>query len=278
MAPTLNHTRIAASADAMPERWLLVLHGIYGSGRNWATIARRLVEERPDWGVILPDLRLHGASPGFHPPHTLAAAAGDVAALIESQGLNVSALLGHSYGGKVALALARDHGEGIVQTWVIDSTLEVREPSGSAWRLIEAVRSLPRRFSSREELVEGLSGHGYPAPLANWLGMNLQRDGDGLSWKLDWDGVEEMLRDYFVRDLWSVVEDPPEGMAMHVVRAGDSDSIGDGDAARIRRAGERTGATHLHVVEGGHWINVDNPAAVVDLLSRQLPGRGATRR
>src|SRR5690606_30475471 len=104
----------------------------------------------------------------------------DVAALIEELGLPVSVILGHSYGGKVALAYARAHPQGLAQVWVVDSTLRVREPSGSAWRLIEAVRSLPDQFSSRDELVEGLASHGYPATLANWLGMNLERDGERL--------------------------------------------------------------------------------------------------
>ena len=57
--PTLAHTRVTA-AGATPERWLLVLHGIYGSGRNWGSIARRLVDARPEWGVLLVDLRLLG--------------------------------------------------------------------------------------------------------------------------------------------------------------------------------------------------------------------------
>lgn len=270
MPPTLSHTRITAD-DAKPKKWLLILHGIYGSGRNWATIARRLVDEHSGWGVLLPDLRLHGGSTDFEPPHTLEAAAGDVHALVEELSLDVGAILGHSYGGKVGLAYGRLHPAGVEQVWVVDSTLEVREPSGSAWRLIEAVADLPDRFPSREALVEGLAEHGYPAPLANWLGMNLERDGDELRWKLDWTGAEEMLRDYFQTDLWDVVQRPPEGMEVHVIRAAESDSLSDEDVVRIRSAGESSGATHLHEIDGGHWINVDNPETLVELLSRTLP-------
>jgi esterase len=273
MPPILNHTRIT-SDDSEPGQWLLVLHGIYGSGRNWGGIARRLVQERPGWGAILADLRLHGGSTGFAPPHSLAAAAADVDALVEHLGLEVSAILGHSYGGKLALAYARSHARAVRQIWVIDSTLEVREPAGSAWRLIAAVRSLPDSFATREELVEGLAAHGYPAPLAHWLGMNLEREGDTLRWKLDWNGVEEMLRDYFRTDVWDVVEEPPPGTEIHIVRASESDSLSDADRQRIERAGARNGATRLHQVEGGHWINVDNPEAVVALLAETLPTTG----
>lgn len=273
MPPILNHTRVAAPGTE-PSAWLLVLHGIYGSGRNWGSIARRLVEERPEWGAILVDLRLHGDSLGFGSPHTIEAAAGDVAALTNTLGEPVGAILGHSYGGKVALAYARGHGVGVRQVWVIDSTLALREPSGSAWRLIAAVQSLPERLPSREALVEGLAPHGYAAPLASWLGMNLVREGDGFRWKLDWSGAEEMLRDYFRTDVWDVVEDPPAGMEVHVIRASESDSLSDADCERIERAGARNGLTRLHQLDGSHWINVDNPDAVVSLLAATLPAPG----
>lgn len=266
----LDHASISATGSE-PQRWLLVLHGIYGSGRNWGVIARRLVEERPDWGVVLVDLRLHGGSDtDFSPPHTVEAAAADVAALVDGLGITAEAILGHSYGGKIALAYTREHGEGLRQVWVVDSTLETREPSGSAWEVLQAVRSLPERFPSREAFIQGMAARGYPASLASWLGMNLERVGDELRWKLDWNGVEEMLRDYFRVDLWEVVERPPPGIGVHVVRASESSSIDSQDVERIRAAAANGAPTHLHEVEGGHWINADNPDEIVRLLKQNL--------
>jgi esterase len=93
--PILAHTRVAAAGHE-PERWLLVLHGIYGAGRNWGSIARRLVEARPEWGAVLVDLRNHGQSRGFAEPHTIASAAADVDRLVEHLDLHAAALLGHS--------------------------------------------------------------------------------------------------------------------------------------------------------------------------------------
>lgn len=266
----LSHTRVSAD-DADPERWLLLLHGIYGSGRNWHTLMRRLVGERPEWGAVLVDLRLHGGSVGFEPPHTLDSAAGDVDALVDELDLHAAAVLGHSFGGKVALVYTGRHAQELRQTWVIDSTLEVREPSGSAWRIIEAVRSLPEEFGSRDELVEGLQRHGYPRPLGQWLAMNLERDGDRFRWRLDWEGVEEMLRDYFRTDVWPVVESPPAKVEVHIVKATESDAIDEGAIERIQAAGKVAGRTRLHLVEGGHWLNTENPEAVLRLLAEELP-------
>ncbi|HEV2150014.1 MAG TPA: alpha/beta hydrolase [Longimicrobiaceae bacterium] len=268
--PILAHSRVVAEGRT-PERWLLVLHGIYGSGRNWGTVARRVVDARPEWGALLVDLRMHGGSQGFAPPHTLEATAADVDALVEHLDFHAAAVLGHSFGGKVALMYAREHAEGLRQAWVVDSTLEVREPSGSAWRIIDVVRSLPEEFASRDELVGALEEQGYPRPLGQWLAMNLERDTGGFRWRLDWDGIEEMLRDYFRTDLWEVVENPPAGAEVHVVKATESEALDAGDVTRIEAAGRTNGRTFLHRVEGGHWINTDNPDAVVRLLTDRLP-------
>lgn len=268
--PILAHTRVAA-AGRTPERWLLVLHGIYGSGRNWGTVARRIVDARPEWGALLVDLRLHGMSRDFPGPHTLAEAAADVDALVESLDFHAAAVLGHSFGGKVALMYAEHHGEGLRQVWVMDSTLAVREPSGTAWGMIETVRSLPQEFASRGEAVAALQDAGYPPGLAQWFCMNLEPQDGVYRWRLDVDGVEEMLRDFFCTDLWHVVEDPPAAAEIHVVKATESDSLDNEAMERVEAAGRANGRVFLHPVPGGHWINTDNPDAVVQLLVDSLP-------
>ncbi len=266
----LNHTRVVAQG-ASPERWLYLLHGIYGSGRNWGSLARRLVDERPEWGVILADLRLHGGSRGFEPPHTVAAGAEDVRRLEESLGLPATALLGHSFGGKVALVRAGPEGQALEQVWVADSTLRTGEPSGTAWDVIGIVKGLPERFASRDEVADALEQHGYARGVGQWLAMNLEREGDGFVWKLDWAGVEEMLRDYFDTDVWSTVDMPPAAVELHFIRATRSDSLDRGTVERLQEAAEQTGRVHLHEVDAGHWLNVDNPDAVLELLVNHLP-------
>jgi pimeloyl-ACP methyl ester carboxylesterase len=268
--PTLSHTLVQAR-DTAPKLWLLVLHGIYGSGRNWGVIARRLVEERPEWGVLLVDLRLHGGSVGFSPPHKVAAAAADLDRLVEETRFQAAAVLGHSFGGKVALTYAMHHSEGLRQVWVADSTLSVREPGGSAWRIIEIVRSLPSSFASRAEFAEALMEHGYAKPVGQWLAMNLERRDGALHWQIDWDGMEELLRDYFRADLWSVIDNPPEGVEVHVIKATESNALGAEDVAHIEAAERATGRVMLHPLEGGHWINTENPDGVLRLLASQLP-------
>lgn len=50
----LHHEIVAApGAGPRPERTLIVLHGIFGHGRKWKSVAARLVRDRPDWAVAL---------------------------------------------------------------------------------------------------------------------------------------------------------------------------------------------------------------------------------
>jgi len=251
---------------------MLVLHGIYGSGRNWGTIARRLVEARPEWGCVLADLRMHGGSMDFTGPHTIAAAAGDVAQLVDGLGIPLGAVMGHSFGGKVALMLARDHAPaGLRQVWVMDSTPAIRAPDGDAWRMIEAVRALPGDFGSRAEAVDGLVAQGFSEGIAQWMAINLAPEDGRFRWRIDFDAMEEMLRDFFRTELWDVVGRPPEGVELHFVKATRSDTLEEAAAARIEAAGVASGRVFLHRVEGGHWINTDNPQGVLDLLAGHLP-------
>src|SRR5262245_5944599 len=145
---------------ATPSRFVYMLHGVFGSGRNWAGVARRLVRARPQLGVRLIDLRQHGSSQNFAPPHTLAAAAADLSQLARELNEEPAVVLGHSFGGKVALMYAREHGAQLEQVWIVDSTPEARAPGGSAWQMLQLVRAAPREYKSREELVPYLEQNG----------------------------------------------------------------------------------------------------------------------
>lgn len=80
---------------------LLIVHGLFGSARNWGAIAQRMSSDRR---VVTVDMRNHGES--FRADsQTYADMAGDLAEVIESEGVSFD-VLGHSMGGKAAMLLA----------------------------------------------------------------------------------------------------------------------------------------------------------------------------
>lgn len=297
MTRILHHDLIRAEGSH-PDRWMLVAAGIFGAGRNWASVARRFVKARPDWGCIAVDLRQHGDSMGFSPPHTLAACAGDLLALGDHLGLGIGAILGHSFGGKVALAFADLAGRSaaaplLEAVWVVDSTPASREPGGSAWRMLEVLRGHPGPFPDRAAGVAAVESAGFPRPVALWMSTNLVRwsevdpgvarrwldrrgpgappEADALVWRLDPDDMEALLRSFFDTELWSVVEHPSPGSRVNVIRARESTILDEAAVARIEAAGLATGAAHLYTVDGGHWVNADNPEALQRLLVAEMP-------
>ena len=271
--PTLASSFITHDAGGA-RRTVVMLHGIYGRGRNWAAIGRALTARRPELAAALVDLRLHGDSPAFPPPHTVAACADDVRALIarpDGWPAPADAVVGHSFGGKVALSLLADGpAPPLSQVWVVDSTPAAGEPDGTAWRMLEIVRALPQRVATRKEIVDGLVAAGIGVDVAAWVASNLRRDGDGLVWALDWDAMEALLRDFFVRDLWPIIEAPPPGVAIHFIKATESSRLSAAACARIEAVSRATGRVHLHRVEGGHWVHTDNPDALTALLADTL--------
>ncbi|HEX9885011.1 MAG TPA: alpha/beta hydrolase [Longimicrobiales bacterium] len=262
----------AERADAAePGSWLFVLHGIYGAGRNWRSVANRLVGARPDWGVVLVDLRQHGGSTGFPPPHTLEAAAEDIQRLVDAEGHYPRAILGHSFGGKVALVYAREAHPAPEQVWVVDSTPASRPPGGTAWTMLDVLRDHPGPFPDRATARAALEARSLPGAVARWMTTNLDRATDGsYAWRIDPLDMEWLLLDFFETDAWDVVEAPPAGAAIHVVKANESSVLDSEAMERIVLAADANGRVHLHHLEGGHWVNSDNPDGLLRLLSTEL--------
>jgi pimeloyl-ACP methyl ester carboxylesterase len=244
-----------------------MLHGIYGRGRNWQTIAHAVVAARPAYAGWLVDLPYHGDSGSGAHGDTINGLAADVRDWLAAQAIEATAVLGHSYGGKVALAMADLARDQPLQVWVIDSTPEVKEPSGSAWGMLQVVRRLPSRFPTREAGVAAIVDAGYTVGVAQWMSTNLARGDDGFAWRLDFDAMERLLRDFFTTDLWHVVENPAPQHELHFLKASESSAISEQAVRRLEGAGDRV---HLHHRQGGHWIHAESPDVVTALLVQQL--------
>lgn len=266
----LHHERIAHS-EGTPARWLLFTHGIYGAGSNWRGIARKIVDKRRDWGVVLVDLRAHGKSENGEPPHTIDACADDVRALVaslSSQRLDVRALAGHSFGGKVMLA-ARARVD-VEQTWLLDSNPGARpgaldDERDSVVRVLRMLERLPAQWASRDAFAGAVTDHGFDTGLAQWLAMSVvPADGPGFTLRLDPAILRELLGSYFATDAWARAADRARGR-LEIVIATRSSVWTDADR---ERAGH---IAHVHDIDAGHWLHVEAPGSVVDLFVTELP-------
>jgi pimeloyl-ACP methyl ester carboxylesterase len=276
-APFLLQHALVTAPDTTPTQWMFVLHGILGSGTNLRSLAKRLAAAEPGWGFILPDLRMHGLSQDAPPPHTVAAAADDLVRLGAHLGLPVAGVLGHSFGGKVALAYLERRGERLDQAWVLDASPSARPlgaRAGATTQIVAMLRAMPQPLPSRESFFAITAEHGLSRGTAEWLAMNLRRTDDGFRLRLDLDAIQALLDDYFAVDLWHVLEEGRLARELHVVVAGASDALDPADRAHLATL-KSTVKTHL--LEGaGHWVHVDAAEALFALLAGALaPSRDA---
>ena len=263
----LGATRVAVGD--LQSKSLILMHGIYGRGRNLQAVARGVTAARPEYACWLVDLPHHGESaPGAH-GDTVAGLAEDVLEWLRSSEITPTALLGHSYGGKVALAMMGALAAQPLQAWIIDSTPEIKPPSGSAWNMLGVIRRLPPQFSTREAAVAAIVDAGFPLGVAQWMGTNLVRSDGHFVWRLDFDAMERLLHDFFRTDLWPIVESLPPGHEVHFLKASESSAISDAAVARLES--NASGRVFLHHRTGGHWIHAESPATVTELLVEHLP-------
>jgi esterase len=264
---------------ATPDRWIVFLHGILGSGANWRTFARQITAARPQWGALLVDIRLHGDSVvDFDPPHTLESAARDIVFAIQARpGTSVHAVLGHSFGGKVGIDVVRQlaatpHGAPN-DLFVIDSTPGARPDyrgSSGVRDIVELLMTLPDEFPDRNAFTSLVEERGVSRPIAMWLAMNVRPvpNSTRFVFRIDVPAVRAMMEDYFQQDLWPVLEDPPTGqdgrpMRTHLISGGKSQVFDASDLERARRLPDVT----VDVIEdAGHWVHVDAPDILRELV------------
>jgi pimeloyl-ACP methyl ester carboxylesterase len=258
---------------------MLFLHGILGTRANWRGVARRFVEGRDGWGAVLVDLREHGESLGFRGPHTVSAAAADVADLVQALDLPIRGALGHSFGGKVVLEWLEGRRTEPTEAWIIDaspSAISADRESTATGEVLRTLARLPRDWPSREAFVDAIIEAGQPEAIAQWLAMNLKRTEHGRrSFGPELAAIRSLAEDYARRDLWKVIEHPPLHATLDFVVGGRSSAFSPADRVRLKRIVASDPRVSLHeLAEAGHWVHVDAPDALVALLISRFASHG----
>ncbi|MBL8601185.1 MAG: alpha/beta hydrolase [Myxococcales bacterium] len=270
---TLSFQTVMPPGGAAPRRWALVLHGILGSKTNWRTLVQRAAAAAPAWGFVLADLRNHGDSQGLDGDDTLAAAAADLEALLAARGHGADLVVGHSYGGKVALTVGLRGVLAPSTVMVVDSNPGPRPDLHGSEDTLVVLKHLGEvgvSFAQRDDFIAAMVALGHTAALATWLATNLVHRDGALSLRLDLARIRAMLDDYFARDLWPFVE-APEGPRLRFLLGGKSEVLDDGERARLKACAARGTRVSVEVIAAaGHWVHVDAPRETVGALADAL--------
>lgn len=240
---------------------VIILHGLFGSARNWSGISRQLAR---DFQVISVDLRNHGAS-AHAATMTYPEMAEDIVAVMAEARLDQAAILGHSLGGKVAMTLALKYGNKVEKLAVLD--IAPVSYNNNLIYLVDAMERLPLAQISRRSQADALLQQDIPATaLRRFMLQNLVQTDAVFHWRINLAAIRANLA------ASSAFPDPGDSAryAGPVLFLGgaDSDYIQPAHRPAIRRYFPQA---DIQFVEGaGHWLHADQPQAVVSILKTFL--------
>lgn len=245
---------------------LVVLHGLLGSGRNWASLAKRFAAAHT---VLTADARNHGRSP-WDPAMSYLDQAADVAALIEAQDAGPAAVMGHSMGGKTAMALALTRPE-LVERLIVADISPVPHDRARFGDYIRAMREIDLDAVTRRGDADRQLAEVEPDPaVRGFLLLNLASEQGRFFWRPNLEGLLAAMTD--VLD-WPGELDGRryEGPAL-VVKGGASPYVRPEHEAAFR---SHFPACRIETVPGaGHWVHAEAPDAYFEVVDRFLREAG----
>ncbi|PVH30599.1 alpha/beta fold hydrolase [Pararhodobacter oceanensis] len=236
---------------------LLIAHGLFGSGRNWGAIAKRMSDSRE---VLAVDMRNHAGS-FWDARHDYPAMAADLAQVIEAEGQKMD-VLGHSMGGKAVMVLALTRPE-LVNRAVIADIAPVAY-GHSQNELIHAMRGLDLEgLASRSEADRRLASEIEDPQVRAFLLQSLDLKAQPPRWRLHLDVLEAQM------DVITGWPEDAEGTAPYqgpvlFLSGGASDYVKPSDRSKIRALFPR--ARMAKIPDAGHWLHAEQPRAFEQTL------------
>ena len=223
---------------------MLIAHGLFGSGRNWGVISKRLAEDRT---VVSVDMRNHGASP-WKDTHSYPEMAEDLAEVLHE--LGPADVIGHSMGGKAAMVLAL-HFPHLVKGLLVADIAPVQY-GHSQMPMIQAMRGVDLAKVNKRSDAAPLLGD-IDMGVASFLLQSL--DVAGKKWRLNLDVLEREMPNIMG---FPAITSTFEGATLFLSGA-ESDYVLPEHRAGIAPLFPK--ARFAKIPNAGHWIHAERPRA-----------------
>ena len=224
---------------------VLIVHGLYGSGRNWGVIAKRLSDQ---FYVITVDLRNHGDSPWLD-THNYHVMADDLVEVINSLNIKPN-IIGHSMGGKAAMVLALKC-PSLVRNLIIADIAPVKYEHDQS-QFIEAMQKVDlSKVEKRSDATLALSKFVEDKSLQNFFTQSL--DIKAKRWKLNLKVLRSEMSEILS---FPKIESEFSGHSLFL-KGEKSDYIKSEHRKLIKSL--FTKARFATFKEAGHWLHAEKP-------------------
>jgi pimeloyl-ACP methyl ester carboxylesterase len=241
------------------EPTLVLLHGLFGSARNFGLVQREFASRRR---TIAVDLRNHGASP-HDATMRYADMAADVMQALDRMSALPAILLGHSMGGKVAMQAALTHAESVARLIVADIAPITYPPHYRD--IANAMLAMPLVSGmTRAEADAALTQSVPDAAMRAFLLQNLQV-GKAPAWRI---GLGEIVAAFGEIEGWDAPVDAHYGGPTLFVAGATSRYIQPEHRPIIRSW--FPSARFVTLKNAGHWLHADNPSGFIAVVEAFL--------
>jgi esterase len=234
---------------------VVLIHGLFGSYENLGVIARGLAEH---FRVINVDVRNHGRS-DHSEQMDYALMAEDLAQTLDELSISTTAILGHSMGGKMAMAFALQYPERVSKLILADIAPVSYPPRHNtiiAGLCAVDMATLENRSDADKQLAQYIPEAG----VRQFLLKSLVKDEQGFHWRFNLDALKHNYAELIAAPLQQGVFTGPTLF----IKGGDSDYILPEHKAGIMQLFPQAQAK---IIQGtGHWLHAEKPAVFTKLV------------
>ena len=242
---------------------IMILHGLFGSGRNWSAIAKILSQE---FEVFVVDLRNHGKSP-HAPTMSYSDMANDVNSLITKLSIAGLTLIGHSMGGKVAMKAALSIPDLIDELIIVDIAPVVYPDCYTD--ILNAINNMPEeKLYSRSSADSYLASRITDKTTRQFILQNLVFVEGKLKWRLN---VAALINEMKTIVGWEPTSTSTFLKPAFFVSGEHSVRVTETNKAII--AASFPNYNHCLVTGAGHWPHTEAPKEFMRVLTNIVKGK-----
>lgn len=253
---------------------LIILHGLYGSGENWLTIARTLAGAGE---IFMVDQRNHGSSPHSEAMNYKVLAS-DLKEFMDNQDIRQAVILGHSMGGKAAMWFATENPGRVSKLIIADisprSYLNDIGPSNHMEEHREILDALKRvdlsQIDSIGEVDRQIENDIPSKRLRQFLLKNLNKTQTGTyEWKINVDSILENIPNLANGlNLEALNGQTFRQFPVLFIRGEKSPYIREPDIEVIRQLFPL--AQIVTIKNAGHWLHAEEPLMFTNIVRKFL--------
>ncbi|MGS0693398.1 alpha/beta fold hydrolase [Shewanella sp. 0m-4] len=223
---------------------VILIHGLFGDLDNLKALGKEL---EANFTVVRIDVLNHGSSPQVA-NMSYQSLADSMVNLIDELNCKDAILIGHSMGGKIAMATALSYPERVSQLVVADIAPVAYQSRHD--KVFTALASMPlSEIKDRRQALAHMQSCDIDEGTAQFLLKSLARTEQGFIWKMNLDGLKASYADIID---WPTFNLSYQGPCLFI-RGGDSDYV----TAKHRQAIlSQFPTVKAKTIEGtGHWLH-----------------------